>query len=58
MGFIADSAGRVVPVNKEAEEWYLMGLNDDLKNKNRKTYQKIISEICKLDTELERPQIF
>lgn len=58
MGFIADSSGRVIPVNKEAEEWYLMGLNDDLKNKNRKTYQKIISEICKLDTELERPQIF
>lgn len=48
-GFTANKAGKPIPVNKEAEEWWLMGVNDKLKTGNRKTYQEIIHNICSLD---------
>ncbi|MCM8830285.1 MAG: glycosyltransferase family 9 protein, partial [Candidatus Omnitrophica bacterium] len=35
--------------NKTAEEWFLMSHNDELKKKNRKTYQQFIAEIIGLD---------
>jgi ADP-heptose:LPS heptosyltransferase len=40
---------RPYPVNLLANEWYLMGVNDNVKKTNRKTYHKIIHEICGLD---------
>lgn len=57
LGFIVDRSGRLITANKEAEKWYLSGLNDDLKKQNRDSYQKLIYEICKLDGEIFRPQI-
>jgi len=57
-GFISDKHGRLTIANPEAEKWYNMGLNDDLKTKNRETYQTIIYGICGLDNKLiYRPQI-
>lgn len=50
-GFICDASGSVLPANIEAEDWYLMGLNDELKKKNRKTNNQIIHDICKLEFE-------
>jgi len=45
-GFGLDKSGAVFPFNQEAEEWFLMGLFDDLKKKNTRTYQEIIMDIC------------
>lgn len=48
LGFVFHKRGYVVPVNSEAEKWFLMGINDDLKKLNLQTYQRIILEICRL----------
>lgn len=56
-GFIANSAGKVEPVNEAAREWWLMGLNDKLKKLNRKTYQHLMYEICGLPLPVFRPQL-
>lgn len=47
-GFGLDPSGRVFPYNAEANDWFLMGLFDDLKRKNKRTYQDILMEICGL----------
>ena len=49
LGFIVNELGNPVPANTESEEWWFMGLNDNLKIQNRKTYQEIIHNICQLD---------
>lgn len=54
-GFIADRQGRVAPANERAREWWLMGLNDDLKRRNRKSYQQIMYEICDLPSPVAKP---
>lgn len=54
-GFICDEAGRVKPVDSRAHEWWLMGLNDEKKKANRRTYQEIIYEICGLDVPTQPP---
>jgi ADP-heptose:LPS heptosyltransferase len=56
LGFIADSSGKVKPANDEAVEWWLMGLNDEIKKKNRKSYQTIMHEICQLPFPVLRPE--
>ena len=56
-GFISNKHGQVIPVNKEAENWYMMGVDDELKRSNRKTYQEHISEICKIDFDNSKPQL-
>ncbi len=56
-GFAADQFGKVYPVNERAHEWWLMGVNDTLKKRNRKTYQQIIYEIADLPTDIARPQL-
>ncbi len=58
LGFLTNKSGQVIPSNPEAESWYLMGINDQLKKKNRKTYQEIIYEICKLKSIVKKPLIF
>jgi heptosyltransferase-2 len=52
-GFGVDARGRVFPFNLEAKEWFLMGLFDDVKKRNTRTYQQIVMEICGLE-ELEQ----
>jgi ADP-heptose:LPS heptosyltransferase len=48
-GFGYDPKGFVYSLNPEAEEWFLMGLFDDIKKANQKTYQSIMLEICGLN---------
>ena len=45
------------PVNYLANEWYLMGVDDNTKKHNDKTYHKIIHEICNLEYSGSRPQL-
>lgn len=56
-GFISDDAGRVQPVDGRAHEWWLMGLNDEKKKANRRTYQEIMYEICGLELPTVPPQL-
>jgi heptosyltransferase-2 len=48
-GFGVDARGRVSPFNVEAREWFLMGLFDDVKKRNTRTYQQIVMDICGLE---------
>ncbi|MFH0962468.1 MAG: glycosyltransferase family 9 protein [Planctomycetota bacterium] len=48
-GFGVDRRGCVVPFTPEAREWLLMGIFDDLKRANRRTYQDIVMGICGLE---------
>ena len=45
------------PVNHLANEWYLMGVDDNAKKKNSKTYHRIIHEICNLQYTGSRPEL-
>ena len=49
-GFGYHARGYSYPLNKETEQWYVMGLFDDVKKQNTKTYQDIILDICGLKT--------
>jgi ADP-heptose:LPS heptosyltransferase len=58
-GFSIDAAGALFPLNKDAEEWFYMGLNDGLKKKNTKSYQQILLELCGLPaSSLHPPQYY
>ncbi|HEA47481.1 MAG TPA: glycosyltransferase family 9 protein [bacterium] len=57
LGFGLHKRGSVFPFNKEAEEWFRMGIDDDLKKRNRKTYQEIIFEIAGLKFKKEEPAV-
>lgn len=48
IGYGYNRKGHVYPFNREAEEWLLMSIFDDIKKVNDKTYQSIILEICSL----------
>jgi ADP-heptose:LPS heptosyltransferase len=48
-------AGHVRACNQEAEIWLRMGLFDDVKKANRKTYQAIIHQLCRLELVDPRP---
>lgn len=47
-GFGMDAKGRVVPCSPEARRWLLMGMFDDLKRANSRTYQDIVLGMCGL----------
>lgn len=47
-GFILDSRGRVSATNQAAQNWLEMGIFDDRKAANRKTYQELMLEIVGL----------
>lgn len=47
--------GKPYPVNKLANEWYLMGVNDKIKKANRKTYYRIIHDVCGLKYDGSKP---
>lgn len=50
--------GKPYPLNKLANEWYLMGVNDNVKKQNKKSYHVIIHEICGFSYEGSEPQIY
>ncbi len=50
--------GKPYPMNKPANEWYLMGVNDNVKKQNTKTYHEIIHEICGFKYEGSEPYIY
>lgn len=54
-GYIQTAAGFVIPNHSEAEEWFAMGVNDNLKRKNRKTYCEHIYQICGLAGKITPP---
>jgi len=43
------------PANEPANQWYLMGIDDNFKKKNNKTYHRLIHEICSLPYENSKP---
>ena len=45
------------PLNELANEWYLMGVNDNSKKANTKSYHRIIHEICGLRYSNSRPSL-
>lgn len=49
LGYGISKVGVIYPYNKEATEWYEMGAFDNLKKKNKKSYQQIIHEICQVE---------
>lgn len=55
LGFGLNDRGAVVPFNPEAEEWWHMGLFDDVKQACRKTYQQIAHEIARLPYRHKEP---
>jgi ADP-heptose:LPS heptosyltransferase len=57
-GYLLDEMGKVVPINADAIEWLEMGAFDDLKRKNKKTYQEIIHNIAGLKYQKDEIQIY
>jgi|SRR4030095_4344067 len=47
--------GKPYPVNTLANKWYLMGVDDNTKKANIKSYHRIIHEICGLEYSGSRP---
>lgn len=54
-GFVADGRGGITPLNVAAGEWWRMGLDDDLKQRNRRTYGEWLYEICELPLPVAKP---
>jgi len=54
-GMTLDPQGSVIPANPEAVEWLEMGAFDHLKKANRKTYQQIVYEMCRLEYRRQTP---
>ncbi len=57
-GFILDTDGVVKPANNLADEWFVMGINDDIKKKNTRTYFEHIYGMCGFKSEVVPPKIF
>jgi heptosyltransferase-2 len=51
MGFGLNARGYSVPLNEETMPWYVMGLFDDEKKANARTYQDHVLSICGLTSE-------
>jgi heptosyltransferase-2 len=59
LGFGLTETGAIVPLNPEAEENYLLGLNDELKfRKNTKTVPRLQAEQFGLPYERERTRVY
>jgi ADP-heptose:LPS heptosyltransferase len=57
-GFVTDGRGGVKPLSDAATHWWQMGLNDDLKQRNRRTYGEWLYAICDLPLPIARPYLF
>jgi len=55
IGYTWNPKGYAEPLNPEAEDWFEMGLWDDVKKANQRTYQDIMMEICGLEGRMTRP---
>lgn len=51
IGFGFNPDGHIEPLSDAARAWFEMGLFDDIKRRNRRTYQEIALEICGLPTD-------
>ena len=49
--------GKPYPVNTYANEWYIMGIDDNSKKQNKKTYHQIIHDICNLEYKNSKPSL-
>jgi len=56
-GYALDGHGRVMPLNAGAHAWWRMGLDDETKRANRRTFQSLLFETCELDGTPPRPQM-
>jgi heptosyltransferase-2 len=54
-GFMADGRGGVTPLNEAAEGWWRMGIDDEVKQANRRTYGEWLYAMCDLPTPVARP---
>jgi len=50
LGYGLSSRGHIVPFNPEATEWLEMGAFDQKKKANRRSYQELMLEICRLQS--------
>ncbi len=57
-GFVMHPDGAVKPINDLADEWFLMGINDNIKKQNTKTYFEHIYHICDFKSTITPPKIF
>jgi len=57
LGFKTGRFGLAEPASPEARTWWLMGVNDRLKKANRRSYQEIMYEICRLPGPVMRPEL-
>jgi ADP-heptose:LPS heptosyltransferase len=53
-GFVLHQRGHVVATNGAAQSWLEMGINDNLKRSNRRTYQSVMLEILGLPADGHR----
>lgn len=56
-GFVADGRGGIRASNSSADGWWRLGLDDDLKRANRRTYGDWLYGICGLPTPVARPDL-
>jgi heptosyltransferase-2 len=54
-GFVLNEYGSVIPTSSEADYWLSMSAFDDIKMKNKKTYQQIIYYVAGLESKVARP---
>ena len=54
-GFTLDEKGSVIPMSPEADYWLQMSAFDDVKRKNKKSYQRIIYEVAALKDDIALP---
>jgi ADP-heptose:LPS heptosyltransferase len=51
LGFGFNPDGHIEPLSDAARVWFEMGLFDDVKRRNKRTYQEIALEVCGLPTQ-------
>ncbi len=57
-GLMLDTLGNIQSMSDAAEEWVIMGLMDDLKKINKRSYPEIIYGITGLNGSVHGPQLF
>jgi len=57
-GFVLDESGSARALSGPAEEWFQLGLWDDLKRANRRSYPEIIYRIAGLGAPVQQPALF